>query len=356
MNQPGKQITLLSLGVASLSSAQAQMPVDTRQPVIARVEMLYSVVTHFNHLADRIDFYNRNGRPSGNLNYAVPHLVYEPQITLYNPYNTDLRLRRVRVRIENPPVGFRFMKNSDYLREEWKDGGPFHGLGRFQTLNEADASAQKTFTLSLSEAHSTGQPGSPIVLTPGEARRYTAWVESNWKWGLETAGAAPRSFFDFDPSLDLTNQDGRTRNLFGVETVGTSYHGGDVRAGFQTDALSVASGRPAATRYYFETGTFGQTPWVACNVDDYFTVEAKGVDTVPNPALPDFQISLLGGKVQSPAADTVSAYPFHIDQLTQKPTASAEEPVTRRTLKIKDILQEPADSSIGGKTPIACFV
>ncbi|RYD37722.1 MAG: hypothetical protein EOP85_17395, partial [Verrucomicrobiaceae bacterium] len=179
-------------------SAHAQT--DTRQPVISRMQVLYSVVAHHSSLQARVAFYNSQGNPAGNNNYAVPFLVYEPIVTLYNPYNTVLSLTQSRVRLSNPPVGFRFKKNSDYLRSEWNNGGSFLGLGRFQISNESNPTVQKTITLSIGGGDMTSYAG-PIDLQPGESRTFSLRVEKDWTWGLETAsGLTARQFHDWDTS------------------------------------------------------------------------------------------------------------------------------------------------------------
>ncbi len=58
---------------------------ETRHPIISKVEIVFSLVSHHSHVGSRVDFYNNYGEPRGNLSYAVPHLVYEPVVTLYNP-------------------------------------------------------------------------------------------------------------------------------------------------------------------------------------------------------------------------------------------------------------------------------
>lgn len=336
--------------------AHAQL--ETRLPVIARVEVLYSMVSHYPRGDARGGaFYSVNGDPPGT-QYAIPYLVYEPIVTLYNPYNTDLVLPKSRVLIANPPVGFKFRKNDDYLRAEWNNGGPFLGLGRFQTANESNVNVEKTITLLLS-SKAFWQPGS-IRLRPGEAQSFAVAVEDEWTWALETRFPVSRAFFDHDPVRDLTNKDGRTNNSFGVETVRGSEYGMfreyvlDFRGGFQTDALSVSSGRPAATRFPFETGTYGTTSWVAMRMLDTIRVEAKGVDTVLNPAVPDFHVSLLRGIDKDPADDTAKSYSFHIDDLVQPETTDPDAPVIDRTFSISSLLQN--DSSAGGKTLIASFL
>lgn len=352
---------LQAAALATVVSAHAQT--DKRLPIIARVEVRYSMVSHQSHLSERVNFYNTWGDPRDNRYHAVPHLVYEPIVTLYNPYNTKLVLPKSRVRIANPPVGFKFKKNDDYLRPEWNSGGPFLGLGRFQSANESNPNVEKYFTLLLAQGSGIyGQPDEGFTLSAGESMNFWCWVEKNWTWGLETSGGGARAFFDFDVARDLTNNDGRFNNLLGTLAGGfrghpsIPYAGADFRAGFQTDCLSVGTGRPAATRYPFETGTFGTTGWVSTKLTDFVRVEAKGVDTVQNPAVPDFQVSLMGDNIQIPATSTFKSYSFTIDDLAQPPTPDAGTPSISRVFKVSDILQTPADSSAGGKTPFASFV
>lgn len=350
MTSENKLLPALALVLACASAAHAQT--DTRLPVISRMEVMYSLVTHYNHIGDRVSFYNQNGQPPGNTWYAVPHLVYEPIVTLYNPYNTDLSLPKSRVRLANPPVGFRFQKAGEYLRSEWNNGGPFLGLGRFQIANESNPNVEKTLTLLLTEKVNN-QPGGSILLRPGESKKFMVWVEPSWTWGLETAGGfTSRAFLDFDTTRDLTNKDGRTNNMFGVETVA----GQDYRAGFQTDSLSVGSCRPPATRYSFETGTYGTTGWVAMKLTDSFLIQAKGVDTVANPLVPDFELSLLAGTSVSPVTDTRKSYAFSIGDLSQYTPPNPASPAISRLVNVGNCLQMPSDATTGGKTPFASFV
>jgi hypothetical protein len=40
------------------------------------------------------------------------HLVYQPVITLWNPYNVPLQLDNARIEIDSPPVGFKFFRTT----------------------------------------------------------------------------------------------------------------------------------------------------------------------------------------------------------------------------------------------------
>lgn len=335
---------LFALGSQALS--------QTRHPVISKVEIMFSLVTHYNHLGDRINFYQSYGLPAGNANYAVPHLVYEPAVTLYNPYNEALTLTRSRIKIWDPPVGFTFKKNNTYLRPEFGSGS-FLGLARFQIANESNPSARKTFTLHLRELSPGGQPGTSFVLQPGESRTFSTWVENNWTWGLEVAGGyTVRSFFDWNNSNDFTNRDGRTANPFGAEAIPSPFpYLGDPRAGFQTDALSNTSSRPLATRYDFEIARAWSGNWVAIKNTDTVGVEAKTVRTVLDVTAADFQVDLLRGQVQDPLSDRVKAFPMSLSGIHQnQPNA-----VISRTFLAGDLLQRPNEITPGGKTPFATF-
>lgn len=344
---PIRRITA-SLGLCLFwSGGPASAQTTTLLPIISKVQVLYSLVGHYSHISDRVNFYNSQASPLGNINYVVPHLVYEPFVTLYNPHNTTLTMARSRVMISNPPVGFRFKKNSDYLRNEFA-AGEFLGLARFQIANESNPNATKTLTLVLGGGTRTNYASALIVLQPGEAKTFSARLETNWTWGLETAGGySPRSFYDWNSSADFTNKDARTTNLFGMEGIA----GFDFRAGFQTDQLSTSSNRPAATKYSFETSNAGG--WVAIKTTDTVSVEAKGVDTTVGS--PDFQLALLRGVNTNAAADVAKKFDFTVANLSQVGWNGVPITSIARTYRVSDILQTPSDTTPGGKLPFAAF-
>src|SRR5690348_14359881 len=82
--------------LASFSRASEAVPPPF---VVAKVQLVYSVVSHYSHIGDRVAFYNDHGNPAGNQNYAVPMLVCDPLVTLYNPTNATVSVPRVRIAI-----------------------------------------------------------------------------------------------------------------------------------------------------------------------------------------------------------------------------------------------------------------
>jgi hypothetical protein len=333
------------VGLSCSSSANAQAPSSLPEPlVISKVQLVFSVVSHYSHLSDRINFYNTRGVPAGNTYYAVPHLVCDPLVTLYNPTNAELRRAKARVAINDPPVAFRFKKNGDYVRPEF-DSGEFQGLARFQIQNERNPSARKSFTMLLREMGAS-LPGGQIVLRPGEAKEFAPWVETDWTWGKEIAGGyTPRSFSDWNLDNNFTNRDGRTNNPFGVEAV----PGWDLRAGFQWEHLSYAT-RPLATRYDFEIANNWDGGWLGIKRTDTFSVEAMPLRTVSQTGTPDCSVDLLGGNVVDKLRDLRRSFPFSLAHLR---VHAPGNPVVSRTYQLGDILQQPADTTPGGKSPIA---
>src|SRR5690606_24826149 len=204
----------LSSGRGTDVGVQVSPTFERLIPVIAKLQIVFSIVSHHAHIGDRMNFYNNEGVPKGNLNHAVPHLAYDPIITLYNPYDVELDLTNLRIRVWDPPVGFRFQKVAAeggpvWYRPEMAQG-EFHGLARFQIDNETNDQARRTFTLILSDGTPSASASS-LVLEPGEVKVFSPRVEENWNWALETASEMnPRSFFDWKAGSDFGNRDNRS--------------------------------------------------------------------------------------------------------------------------------------------------
>lgn len=353
--QLNRQITSASNGTPTMRLRQERpsgngvIPQPTEErllPVIAKMQIMFSIVSHYNHLPDRINFYNEHGQPRGNQNYAAPHLAYDPVITLYNPYDVALELTKLRVRVWDPPVVFRFRKNNAWLRPEFASGD-FHGLARFQIANEKNENARRYFSMLLREQGAGGRPGAKITMQPGEVKVFSPWLEDQWTWGLETSGGYNvRCFFDWNADLDFGNKDGRTKNQFGIETV----PGWDPRAGLQTDHLAYGA-RPDNTRYNFEIANNMNGGWLAIKLNEVFGLEAKAGRTVKEASQPDFVVDLLAGLVTTPERDMLRTYRFKYDDPVGEISVDPSNPVIRRNFRMRNILQEPDDPTAGGKSP-----
>jgi hypothetical protein len=346
-------VRLAATDVATSTNGLRPQPSTERLlPVIAKMQIMFSVVSHYNHITDRVNFYNTHGNPRGNTNYGCPHLVYDPVVTLYNPYDVALDLEKLRIRVWDPPVLFGFKKNGAWLRNEFAaaNGNGFQSMARFQIANENNPAARRYFTMLLRETAAGNRPGARIRLQPGEVKVFSPWVESNWTWGLETAGQyAVRCFFDWNAGNDFGNRDGRTGNTFGVETV----PGWDQRAGLQTDHLSLANGRPQNTRYDFEIANNWGGGWLAIKNTDTFGVEVKPGRTVSSGNQPDFIVDVLAGTREDHLQDILRTYRFKFADPTAEISATPSNPIIRRNYRVGQILQKPDDRNPGGKAPFA---
>lgn len=362
-------LALLSLATAPLPAfAEAEIDPphpytkDSRIPIVQKVQLLFSIVSHYSHIPDRVQFYNQEGEPRGNQNFAVPHLVYDPVITLYNPYPEPLSIPRLRIRIDDPPVGFQFSKISgggrrggteSYLRPEFASG-EFHGLARLQIENLHNPQARRHFTLVLTDEGRGGSPGADLELAPGETKSFSPFIEDQWTWGLETSSSSnSRSFFDWRAAYNLGNEDPRFSDdrdplgPFGVACV----PGFDPRAGLQTDQLSYpGDDRPVQTLYDFELTNDHSPAWVAIRTADNLRVQSRVMRTAPDPDLPDFRIAVLAGERLDPARDRLQDFSFSIDPLIGSP--GGETP-TSRSYRSGGILQSSHDTTPGGKSPFA---
>ena len=351
------KVTLNSTDLAVLSNGLNTKPATERLlPVIAKLQIMFSVVSHYNHIQDRANFYDNNGNPKGNTNYGAPHLAYDPVITMYNPYDVALDLTKLRVRIWDPPVVFGMKKNNVWLRDDYASGN-FHGLGRLQINNQFNPDARRYFSFLLTEMRPNLQPGNRITLQPGEVKVFSPWVEKDWTWGKETAGGmTPRAFFDWNAGNNFGNRDNRTGNTFGLETV----PGWDPRAGLQVDHLSYSDNRrPAATLYDFENPARKGDGWLVIKNTDTFSVEARPGRTVTVANQPDFVVDLLAGQkvdtnaLENTSIDMLRTYRFKLGNPTNEISSNPANPTIRRTFRVGQILQTPTDKTVGGKSPFA---
>ena len=344
-------------------------------PAIAKFQMVFSLVSHNAHIGDRVRFLDASGDPRGNSNHAVIHLAYDPVITLYNPYDVTLNLQKIRIRVWDPPVGFRFQKidNKAGTRVYFRPPAPgkeaeFLSLARFQRTNENNTDARKCFTLVLADGTDEAATNS-LKLKPGEVRVFSPRVETNWTWGTEVADGldeyAPRSFFDWNQESNFGNVDKRTLSglgKWGVEAV----PGWQSTAGLQTDHLSTG-GRDASTLYPFEKAAGARIGgFLSMRLTDEVVVEAMPKVTSGSGAR-HFQVDVLAGIKEGASATKVSgdihnagvsedrlrSYIFNFDgtDISSEISEDPKYPVIERLYRVADVLQKIDEGRRNPKKP-----
>jgi hypothetical protein len=346
-------------------------------PAIAKFQLVFSLVSHHAHVSDRVSFLNNFGDPRGNMNHAVIHLAYDPVITLYNPYDVTLNLQKLRIRIWDPPVGFRFTKidRKAGTSVPFRVPGPgqepaFESLAQMQIANERNLGARKCFTLILADGTPNAASNS-LRLRPGEVKVFSPRVESSWTWGMEVGigDYNPRSFFDWNAGNNFGNKDSRTPmglGRWGVESV----PGWTTVAGLQTDHLSYGA-RDPATLYPFEKDAAGrQRPGVGGFVSLRLSDEVK-VEAIPKVvsagASRHFQVDILAGLTEGAdstgvsndlqnagvSADRLRSYSFNFDGTdpSQEISAEPEYPIVERQYLVGQILQRLDEGAQNPRKP-----
>ena len=380
-------------------------------PVISKLQIVFSVVSHRAHIADHVGLVN-NLTGGQNDAFAKPHFGFEPVVTLYNPYDVAISLKKLRIRIWDPPVGFKFKKDGqnssgaivhEYIRSEFNNANAFLGLVNFHSNADRNV-AREYFTMFLTDPKggtpggATPAPGSEIVLLPGESRVFSAWVDPGWNWWMECNmpypnwgwwWILPRAFFSACISQEMGNMDWRTRNPFGQEAV----PGWRSQAGLRVDALGDGSNPNALYNWEKDPSNyrrglpylqrFANTPLPGVRAGE-FTVECKPLRAIPAPYPdePDFRVEILAGdsdsvKVdvgQNPKpprvhdvfwwfwwepwwmpdnSDILRRYDFRFPDVTAALAETPSQPVISRTFRVEDIHQDWMDTSPGGKSPFA---
>ena len=359
--------------------AGADSPDKTRLlPVITKLQVIYSVVSHLVQAPERIREFNTTGFQNNGVKgvekYAVPKLSYDTVVTLYNPYDVELELPHLRLRIWDPPVAFQFEADRDYIANSYRfqkgkaRGSVWHGLAQLQEIREDNMNLRKFFNLMLVDRKEDGSPGDPIIMQPGELRVFSPYVEDEWTWGFESPRYyASRAFHDTDPRKRVNERDNRDLNgigKFGMRCI----PGWDTRAGFMT-------------QYHWTYGPTYMVKW------DAFKVKAVPYINKRTDDASDFIVDVMAGQNldevrtvggsgrydelehQVDNNDILRRYEFNFGEAGVHPSplevaealsedkgqTRLEDYIIERDFLVGDIYQEVDERGPGGKTPFAIF-
>ena len=346
-------------------------------PAIAKVQLIFSIVSHTplnvsTAGINRRKYLDDQGNPKGWDKYGVPMLVIDPVVTLVNPYDVELDLTRIRIRIWDPPVGFRFQKQAAsggnaYFRavNSGTDPDGFSTFAQFQGTNQFNQAARRSITLLLVDGKG-GSPGNTLKLQPGEVKVFSPQVPSSWTWG-DAAFSTAKGFFVHGAADNATNVDARDPNGLGAYGM-VCVPGWDTRAGFQVDNLSQGDNkRPSDTLYKFSLGPERPDGWVTILKTDRVQAEAKPL-VMGKSSSSDFQVDVLAGlaepgSVSTPVDDNdnvvdkdrIRSYKFKFTN-SKNPAADISEnpadPIIKKSFSISSIFQTDTDTT-SPKQPFA---
>ncbi len=174
-------------------------------PVIAKVEMLFSLVTR-----EVASSYLGQFGPFDEMNKFddTVNFIFTPQITLHNPYNVNVSFHKMVVTIINVPVAFKFTLLPGGTGPKSQSVVP----GNFESLNEwtqdTNVVGDKKFVLQISN-WSNPIPGNtavdgPIVMKPGEVLVCTPHLRPTGTFLKDSRSGTNNDVFDWQNKLTST--------------------------------------------------------------------------------------------------------------------------------------------------------
>lgn len=163
-------------------AAQPNVPLA---PVILRAELMFSFFAKETRGHSPWEWEVSNAFGGGSAGSAwnhMLHLIYTPIVTLWNPYNIVLRLRRPVIELANPPVAFRFIRQRSNVLSSTGEV-----TNRLVPVDEMYVNGpekfDKKFVMELfGQVSSNGQASGDVVLQPGEVRVFSPAVDPNWNF------------------------------------------------------------------------------------------------------------------------------------------------------------------------------
>jgi hypothetical protein len=133
-------------------------------PVLAKAQFVFSISFGYHSALTASAASNNNSKPRGQKDEFVTWLVIDPVITLWNPYNVNLRFTGARIDLFRVPLAFRLYKNGTLINSEYT-----HLANTF--LNSDFNNRKETFyRLNLLP----DQGDYELVMAPGEHIVFTA--------------------------------------------------------------------------------------------------------------------------------------------------------------------------------------
>jgi len=150
-------------------------------PVVSRVQVVFSLVSHEAHTHWWTTIPNATGDPQRK--YMV-YLIYTPVVTVYNPYNAPLKFSNMKVTFKYLPIGLQFFRSG---KAQTNSPGL---LSMFHILSQNTRDWEDLFSVTLNTQPGAAAALKEIVLNPGEARIFgvnwpagTTWdAMTNYLW------------------------------------------------------------------------------------------------------------------------------------------------------------------------------
>lgn len=332
------------------------------KPVVAQLQIIFSMVTHplsMTKVGNWVSAYN-----AADPNFANQHLrawlVFEPVVTLWNPYSVPIQFDSMSIGLDKLPIAFRFGKKEGRARavdmrvleaQGSRINRSFWPLSQFVWFGGKD-NAITNFSFNVRGGNvDSGMSGEPVVLQPGENKVFSTFVRQGQNWGSV--------FRDFmiQSSADV-GAGNRSSLVKGVDMV----EGYNDVGGFRFDHLGRNNAnRAAASLYSFERSSInsGRFHVMVLRPQDSVIVKAKlaNNDASTDQEVDDmnhFTMLVEMDQLGNISSDEILGSTFTVretDRLYEDP----DEDVIERSYVADTISQLAGDADRGGKEPFAVF-
>ncbi|MGD9419939.1 MAG: hypothetical protein Q7R22_013455 [Verrucomicrobiota bacterium JB025] len=323
-------------------------------PVIARLDIVFSMVTHDLYSSAQTKY--KTADPS--YTHYSPWLVFEPVVTLWNPYNVPIEFSELKLYLDKIPVGMRFQKRMGRswvpVRDPSTDTTDYWWpLSRYTWGSKSDHISD--FFVRLRGGDMDGRIGGDVTLDPGETRVFTAYVSESSSW------ASVKDQFCITTS---STAESVVRN----DGDGVSFAGGWNRTGgFQFDHLARwLEYRNTSSLYDFEKTMNNRTDWmwVALRGSDSFRARLRLMDN-DNPDQDDsadndtdrsfsMKVTMMSSKASSMDDDgqvvqdmSINVEDFH--NLYEE----GESKIIEHDIVAEEVYQSDSEKGPGGKSTFA---
>lgn len=345
------------------NSADSSPEALTLRPVVAKMQIVFSMVTHPLGMGDRdtsAAAYNA-ADPRFTGQHLRPWLVFEPIVTLWNPYSVPIEFDSLSVGLDKIPVGFRFGKKvgrlaAADLRVPANSGGrinrSFWPLSHF-VWGGSKNDAITNFSFDIRGGNMVdGVTRDPISLQPGENKIFSIFVKEGATWG----SVMDDFLIQGSGAVGASNRGSLIKNVSLVE-------GYNKVAGFRFDHISRwRQHRNRASLYTFEQSSINDTlfHWCALRPQDSIVVKAKLANNDANSdqeeeATQHFTMLVEVDRLGGISSDQILGSSFTVREKERLYEDPDDGLVIERTIPAISLVQYERDTTEAGKTPFAVF-
>ena len=354
-----------NLAQVDVSARDSSPSALTLKPVIAKMQIVFSMVTHPIGLSKVNGGGHESAYSMADPNFAGTHLrawlAFEPVVTLWNPYSVPIQFSSMSIGLDKLPLGFRFGKQAGRTAatdirvietQSSRINRSFWPLSNFVWFgNKTNAITNFSFNIRGGNM-SSGLTRDPITLQPGENKVFSIFVEEGASFG-DVAND-----FLIQSSGDVGSSNGGSL-IKDVDMV----EGFNNVGGFRFDHLGRNNAnRTTSTLYSFERENISQGwyHFVILRPTDSIVVKAKLANNDAETddeeeSRDDFTMLVEMDQLGGIDSNQTLGSSFTVREKERLYEEGDTDTIIERSFPAGTIVQNEGDTDQGGKTPFAVF-